>query len=290
MHIPYNNIAKYDIIIVYDIIQDIIGGGNVGKIIAIANQKGGVGKTTTSVSLSAAIGKLGKKVLVVDMDPQGNTTSGYGINKRSMDISSYNVLMGERRIQEGIIKTKFDGVSVLGASSALAGAELELVDRTNRTTMLKRSLTMIKDNYDYIFIDCPPSLGLITLNCLTAADSVIIPMQCEFYSLEGLTQLIETIKLVKQRFNPGIEIMGILFTMYDTRLNVTVQVVREVKKFLGDKVFDTVIPRNIRLSEAPSFGEPIIYYNRVSKGAQAYMKLAMEILTKDGAKKRRPKR
>ena len=261
-----------------------------GKIIAIANQKGGVGKTTTSVSLSAAIGKLGKKVLVVDMDPQGNTTSGYGINKRSMDISSYNVLMGERRIQEGIIKTKFDGVSVLGASSALAGAELELVDRTNRTTMLKRSLTMIKDNYDYIFIDCPPSLGLITLNCLTAADSVIIPMQCEFYSLEGLTQLIETIKLVKQRFNPGIEIMGILFTMYDTRLNVTVQVVREVKKFLGDKVFDTVIPRNIRLSEAPSFGEPIIYYNRVSKGAQAYMKLAMEILTKDGAKKRRPKR
>jgi len=262
----------------------------VGKIIAIANQKGGVGKTTTSVSLSAAIGKLGKKVLVVDMDPQGNTTSGYGINKRSMDISSYNVLMGERRIQEGIIKTKFDGVSVLGASSALAGAELELVDRTNRTTMLKRSLTMIKDNYDYIFIDCPPSLGLITLNCLTAADSVIIPMQCEFYSLEGLTQLIETIKLVKQRFNPDIEIMGILFTMYDTRLNVTVQVVREVKKFLGDKVFDTVIPRNIRLSEAPSFGEPIIYYNRVSKGAQAYMKLAMEILTKDGAKKRRPKR
>lgn len=261
-----------------------------GKIIAIANQKGGVGKTTTSVSLSAAIGKLGKKVLVVDMDPQGNTTSGYGINKRSMDISSYNVLMGERRIQEGIIKTKFDGVSVLGASSALAGAELELVDRTNRTTMLKRSLTMIKDNYDYIFIDCPPSLGLITLNCLTAADSVIIPMQCEFYSLEGLTQLIETIKLVKQRFNPTIEIMGILFTMYDTRLNVTVQVVREVKKFLGDKVFDTVIPRNIRLSEAPSFGEPIIYYNRVSKGAQAYMKLAMEILTKDGAKKRRPKR
>lgn len=261
-----------------------------GKIIAIANQKGGVGKTTTSVSLSAAIGKLGKKVLVVDMDPQGNTTSGYGINKRSMDISSYNVLMGERRIQEGIIKTKFDGVSVLGASSALAGAELELVDRTNRTTMLKRSLAMIKDNYDYIFIDCPPSLGLITLNCLTAADSVIIPMQCEFYSLEGLTQLIETIKLVKQRFNPGIEIMGILFTMYDTRLNVTVQVVREVKKFLGDKVFDTVIPRNIRLSEAPSFGEPIIYYNRVSKGAQAYMKLAMEILTKDGAKKRTLKR
>ena len=261
-----------------------------GKIIAIANQKGGVGKTTTSVSLSAAIGKLGKKVLVVDMDPQGNTTSGYGINKRSMDISSYNVLMGERRIQEGIIKTKFDGVSVLGASLALAGAELELVDRTNRTTMLKRSLAMIKDNYDYIFIDCPPSLGLITLNCLTAADSVIIPMQCEFYSLEGLTQLIETIKLVKQRFNPGIEIMGILFTMYDTRLNVTVQVVREVKKFLGDKVFDTVIPRNIRLSEAPSFGEPIIYYNRVSKGAQAYMKLAMEILTKDGAKKRTLKR
>lgn len=261
-----------------------------GKIIAIANQKGGVGKTTTSVSLSAAIGKLGKKVLVVDMDPQGNTTSGYGINKRSMYISSYNVLMGERRIQEGIIKTKFDGVSVLGASSALAGAELELVERTNRTTMLKRALTMVKDNYDYIFIDCPPSLGLITLNCLTAADSVIIPMQCEFYSLEGLTQLIETIKLVKQRFNPTIEIMGILFTMYDTRLNVTVQVVREVKKFLGDKVFDTVIPRNIRLSEAPSFGEPIIYYNRVSKGAQAYMKLAMEILTKDGVRKRTQKR
>lgn len=261
-----------------------------GKIIAIANQKGGVGKTTTSVSLSAAIGKLGKKVLVVDMDPQGNTTSGYGINKRSMDISSYNVLMGERRIQEGIIKTKFDGVSVLGASSALAGAELELVERTNRTTMLKRALTMVKDNYDYIFIDCPPSLGLITLNCLTAADSVIIPMQCEFYSLEGLTQLIETIKLVKQRFNPTIEIMGILFTMYDTRLNVTVQVVREVKKFLGDKVFDTVIPRNIRLSEAPSFGEPIIYYNRVSKGAQAYMKLAMEILTKDGVRKRTQKK
>lgn len=261
-----------------------------GKIIAIANQKGGVGKTTTSVSLSAAIGKLGKKVLVVDMDPQGNTTSGYGINKRSMDISSYNVLMGERRIQEGIIKTEFDGVSILGASSALAGAELELVDRTNRTTMLKRALTMVKDNYDYIFIDCPPSLGLITLNSLTAADSVLIPMQCEFYSLEGLTQLIETIKLVKQRFNPAIEIMGILFTMYDTRLNVTVQVVREVKKFLGDKVFDTVIPRNIRLSEAPSFGEPIIYYNRVSKGAQAYMKLALEILNKDRPKQRRVKK
>lgn len=252
-----------------------------GKIFAIANQKGGVGKTTTTVSLSAAFGKLGMRVLVVDMDQQGNTTSGYGVNKRGLNATSYNILMGERRAQDAIVKTRFDDVYILPANTDLAGAELEMVDLENRALMLKKALASVKGDFDYIFIDCPPSLGLITLNSLAAADSLIIPMQCEFYSLEGLTQLIETVKIVKQRYNADIDVSGILFTMYDQRLNVTGQVVSEVKKHLGNKAFNTVIPRNIRLSEAPSYGEPIIYYDRVSKGAEAYMALALEILERE---------
>lgn len=249
-----------------------------GKVFAVANQKGGVGKTTTTVSLSSAFGKLGMKVLVVDMDQQGNTTSGYGVNKKSLTASSYNILMGERRIQEAIIKSRYDDVYILPANAALAGAELEMADLENRALMLRRALAPVRGEYDYIFIDCPPSLGLITINCLSAADSLIIPMQCEFYSLEGLTQLIETVRIVKRKYNSEIDIEGILFTMYDQRLNVTTQVVEEVKNHLDDKAFVTVIPRNVRLSEAPSYGEPIIYYDRVSKGAEAYMALALELL------------
>lgn len=247
-------------------------------VVGIVNQKGGVGKTTTTVNLSAAIGKLGKKVLVIDMDPQGNTTSGFGVNKKTTKLCSYHILMGERRITEAIIATRFANVDILPASSALCGAEIELVEMESRTSMLRKGIAPVRSAYDYVFIDCPPSLGLITLNALTAADSILVPLQCEFYSLEGLTQLMETVRLVKQRYNSELEIFGILFTMFDSRLNVTSQVVREVKKHFGDKVFRTLIPRNVRLSEAPSFGEPIIYYDRASKGAECYMDLATEIL------------
>ncbi len=256
-----------------------------GKVIAVANQKGGVGKSTTVVNLSAYLGSVGKKVLCIDMDAQGNTTSGFGIKKKSVNSTVYNVLMGQCRISEAIIDTGFENVSVVVSTPDLAGGEIELVELDNRANRLKMQVLTCKLDYDYIFIDCPPSLSLLTLNALCASDTVLIPLQCEFYSLEGLSQLIETIRLVKQRYNPTIDIEGILFTMYDGRLNLTSQVVNEVKKHFPKKVFKTVIPRNVRLSEAPSFGKPVLYYDKTSKGAESYEELGKEFLEINKKKK-----
>lgn len=249
-----------------------------GKIIAVANQKGGVGKTTSAVNIAAALGAAGKKTLLLDADPQGNATSGFGVNKREIRGSVYDMLITGARAEDILIRTPFQNVDLLASNIALAGAELELVEITDRTERLKIGLATLKAQYDYILIDCPPSLGLITINALTAADSVLVPIQCEFYALEGLSQLIATIRKVKRMYNPHIDIEGVLLTMYDGRLNLTVQVVQEVKRHFPQKVYKTVIPRNIRLSEAPSFGQPVMYFDRASKGAQAYGELAEEII------------
>ncbi len=249
-----------------------------GKIIAIVNQKGGVGKTTTAVNLVASLGNKGYKTLLVDIDPQGNTTSGLGVNKRNISKSSYDVLTGNATAQEVIIETEFKNVSVIPSSINLAGAEIELVDIKNRESRLKTALSLVKNNYDFIFLDCPPSLGLITLNALCCTDTFFVPIQCEYYALEGLSQLMSTVRQVKKLYNEYIDLEGILLTMYDGRLNLTQQVVEEVKKFFPKKVYSTVIPRNVRLSEAPSFGQPVIYYDKSSRGAEAYMNLADEFL------------
>ena len=252
------------------------------KTVAIVNQKGGVGKTTTAVNLTAALGAKGYKTLLIDIDPQGNSTSGFGINKRELAKSSYNVLIGGCPAREAIIKTKFDNVSVMPSSMDLAGAELELVDIDKRESKLKTAIAPIKDEFDFILLDCPPSLGLITLNGLCAADSLMVPIQCEFFALEGLAQLISTVRTVKRLYNPYIEIEGVLLTMYDGRLNLTQQVVDEVKKCFPKKVYSTFIPRNVRLSEAPSYGHPVMYYDRSSKGSSAYSALADEFLKLNG--------
>ncbi len=249
-----------------------------GKIITITNQKGGVGKSTTAVNLSAELGNLGYKVLLVDIDPQGNSTSGYGISKRETALSIYNIINGDSKNEEVVILTPFENVSVIPSNIDLAGAELELVSMERREYRLRDALLKEKSNYDFILIDCPPSLGLLTLNGLNAADTILIPIQCEYYALEGLSQLMSTVRQVKKLYNPTIELEGVLLTMYDPRLNLTTQAVEEVNKYFNDKVFKTTIPRNVRLSEAPSYGRPVMYYDQGSKGAESYKKLAEEIL------------
>ena len=248
-----------------------------GKIISIANQKGGVGKTTTSVSLSAILAKKGKKILMIDMDPQGNGTSGLGIDK-NVKFSVYDVIIDDVEIENTIKKTEIENLDVCPSNINLAGAEVELVDMEEREQRLKSKLDKIKEKYDYIIIDCPPSLGLVTLNAFTASDSVLIPVQCEYYALEGLGQLIKTINLVKKHLNKSLYIEGALLTMYDARTNLSNQVVKEVKRYFEDKVYKVVIPRNVKLSEAPSYGMPITLYDKRSKGAKCYEKLAKEFL------------
>ena len=248
------------------------------KVIAIANQKGGVGKTTTAVNLSACLAKKGKRVLLVDCDPQGNSTSGVGVDKRRCEKTVYDVLIGDADIKRAIVPTEYENLSVCPSNISLSGAEIELVSEMGRETKLKNAILSVKDDYDIVLIDAPPSLGLITINVLTAANSVIVPIQCEYYALEGVSQLVNTVKKVKQVLNPDIDIEGILMTMFDSRTNLSIQVVEEVKKFFPNKVYKTLIPRNVRLSEAPSFGKPIIYYDVASKGAESYLDLADEIL------------
>ena len=248
-----------------------------GKIISIANQKGGVGKTTTTVNLSTILAKKGKKVLLIDADPQGNATSGLGVEKK-VELSIYDVLVNETPIEETYQETVIKNLIVCPSNISLAGAEVELVSMMSREQRLKEKLEVIKEKFDYIFIDCPPSLGLITLNAFTASDSVLIPVQCEYYALEGLGQLLNTVNLVKKHLNKEIKIEGALLTMYDIRTNLSNQVVKEVKKYFDDKVYKTVIPRNVRLSEAPSYGMPITEYDAHSKGAKSYIKFAKEFL------------
>ncbi|MDR3551783.1 MAG: AAA family ATPase [Clostridia bacterium] len=249
-----------------------------GKVTAIANQKGGVGKTTTAVNLSAALGEAGKKVMLVDIDPQGNATSGLGVNKRTVQKSSYDLLSAGMPANEIILHTRYQNVDLIPSNISLAGAEIELVDAADREEKLKRALVPVREDYDFILIDCPPSLGIITLNALVAADTLLVPAQCEFYALEGLSQLMATVRTVKRLYNPSIDIEGVLLTMYDGRLNLTLQVVEEVKRFFPRKVYKTVVPRNVRISEAPSFGQPVIYYDKYSKGSDAYRELAQEII------------
>lgn len=248
------------------------------KVIAVFNQKGGVGKTTTNVNLSASIGKIGKKVLVLDLDPQGNSTSGYGINKNEVESTIYEVMLDGVEIKEAILKTEFENIDVIASATELSGAEIELTSMENREFILKNAIESVRQEYDYIFIDCPPSLGMLTINCLTAVDSVLIPIQCEYYALEGVSQLMETIKLVKSRLNPNIDIQGVVLSMFDGRANLSIQVVEEVKKYFKGSVYTTLIPRNVRLAEAPSHGKPALYYDSRCKGAEAYMELAEEFI------------
>ncbi|MCL6516007.1 AAA family ATPase [Alicyclobacillus sp.] len=249
-----------------------------GRVIAVANQKGGVGKTTTTVNLGACIACLGKRVLLIDIDPQGNTTSGIGINKADVRYCVYDVIINDVPVEEAILPTAVDNLSVLPATIQLAGAEIELVPTISREVRLRRALQPLRNRYDYIIIDCPPSLGLLTVNALTAADSVLIPIQCEYYALEGLSQLLNTVRLVQKHLNTSLEVEGVLLTMLDARTNLGLQVIEDVKKYFRDKVYRTIIPRNVRLSEAPSHGQPIVFYDAKSRGAETYMDLAKEVL------------
>ena len=256
-----------------------------GKVIAITNQKGGVGKTTTAVNLASCVAALGRKVLLVDLDPQGNSTSGFGVSKRGLTGGSvYDLLTAEGKAAATVIRTKYR-VDLIPANLDLTGAGLELVDVERRESRLRTALAPLVDSYDFIFIDCPPSLDLLTLNGLCAADTVLIPLQCEFFALEGLSELMSTIRNTKSRYNPYLDIEGILLTMYDGRLNLTLQVVKEVKKHFGTKLYATTIPRNVRLSEAPSYGMPVNYYDPASRGAQAYLDLAVEFIKRNKVEK-----
>lgn len=249
------------------------------KIIAISNQKGGVGKTTTSVNLAACLAHYGKKVLLIDIDPQGNTTSGLGINKADVNNCIYDILVNDVHPNEATLSTSIPNLSIIPATISLAGAEIELVSAVSREMKLKSALQLIRRQYEYILIDCPPSLGILTVNSLTAATSVLIPIQCEYYALEGLSQLLNSIRLVQKHLNTSLEIEGVLLTMFDARTNLGLQVTEEVKKYFQQKVYETVIPRNVRLSEAPSYGQSIIQYDSRSKGAEVYLELAKEVIS-----------
>lgn len=249
-----------------------------GRVIAVANQKGGVGKTTTAVNLGACLADLGQRVLLIDIDPQGNTTSGLGVNKADVKHCIYDVLINDVPVEDATLQTQVSNLFLLPATIQLAGAEIELVPTISREVRLRRAVQPLRARFDYILIDCPPSLGLLTVNALTASDSVLIPIQCEYYALEGLSQLLNTIRLVQKHLNTSLEVEGVLLTMLDARTNLGLQVIEDVKKFFRDKVYRTIIPRNVRLSEAPSHGRPVIHYDSRSKGAETYMDLAKEVI------------
>lgn len=248
------------------------------RVIAIANQKGGVGKTTTAVNLSACLAVKGQRVLTIDIDPQGNTTSGLGIDKTDVKSSIYDVIINDVPLQETALPTKIPTLFLSPSNIHLAGAEVELVSVISREMRLKSAIAEVRGQYDFILIDCPPSLGLLTVNSLTAADTILVPIQCEYYALEGLSQLMNTVRIVQKHLNPGLKVEGVVLTMFDARTNLSIQVVEEVKKYFGNQVYRTIIPRNVRLSEAPSFGLPIILYDEKSKGAESYMELAAEVI------------
>ena len=252
-----------------------------GRVIAISNQKGGVGKTTTAINLSACLAEKGKRVLTIDMDPQGNTTSGLGIDKSTVEHTSYQLLTNETTIWEAMTPSIVPGLSVIASERSLAGAEIELIGVEDREFILKKEVDKVRDNYDFVIIDCPPSLNTLTVNAMTTADTVLVPIQCEYYALEGLSQLIHTIDLVKERLNKRLKMEGVVFTMYDARTNLSLQVVEEVKRSLGQSVYRTIIPRNVRLGESPSHGLPINLYDPKSKGAEAYALLAEEVMEKE---------
>lgn len=252
-----------------------------GRIIAIANQKGGVGKTTTAINLSACLAEKGQKVLAIDMDPQGNMTSGLGLDKDSIEKNIYDLMIGESDVKEVLQKDALDNLDVIPTSIDLSAAEIELIGVEDKEYIIKNAIEKIKDNYDYVIIDCPPSLNMLTINAMTTADSVLVPIQCEYYALEGLSQLIHTVELVKERLNPVIEIEGVVFTMYDARTNLSLQVVENVKDNLQQNIYKTIIPRNIRLAEAPSYGMPINLYDSKSAGADSYMRLADEVMNRE---------
>lgn len=249
-----------------------------GRIIAVANQKGGVGKTTTTINLSSSLAAKGQRVLVIDMDPQGNTTSGFGVDKNELENTVYELILGECSIQECLIRNVIDNVSMIPSNVNLAAAEIELIGVEKKEYILKNEVDWIKDQFDFIVIDCPPSLSMLTVNAMTTADAVLVPIQCEYYALEGLSQLIHTVNLVRERLNPTLDIEGILFTMYDARTNLSMQVVENVKSHLNQRIYNTMIPRNIRLAEAPSYGMPINLYDSRSSGAESYMALAEEVI------------